>query len=184
MYFISHPNRYPARPVSPSMAAKKEKRVGTVEHYFPHVQAAAVHLDGDLKVGDTIHIKGHSDDYTEKVKSIQVEHESVPAGRAGQSVGVWVPVKVHEHSEVYKVEGGGAPAPKVKPKVAKAKRTGRAKTSKTRKTKRAPKRARRKASSPTKRKSARRARKPKKARKAPKRRAAKKSTRKASKRRR
>lgn len=98
------------------MAAKKkqappEEHVGTVEHYYPKVKAAAVKLDADLKLGDTIHIKGHSDDHTEKVTSMQLDHEPIQAGHAGESVGVRVPVKVHEHSEVTKVQAQAA-APK------------------------------------------------------------------------
>lgn len=101
------------------MAAKKkgkpapsaaEKHVGTVEHYYPKVKAAAVHLDAGLKVGDTIHIKGHSDDYTEKVTSLQMDHQAIAAGRPGEHIGVRVPVKVHEHSEVLKVQPATTPA--------------------------------------------------------------------------
>lgn len=102
------------------MAAKKkgtntpptgEKHVGTVDHYYPKVKAAAVHLDASLKVGDTIHIKGANDDYTEKVTSMQIDHEPIEAGRAGQDVGVRVPVKVHKHSEVLTVQSAAAAAP-------------------------------------------------------------------------
>lgn len=122
------------------MAAKKkpagEKHVGTVEHYYPKVQAAAVKLDGDLKVGDTIHIQGHSDDYTEKVTSMQLDHAPVAEGHAGQSVGVGVPVKVHEHSEVLKVAKAAKPTPKKvarkapKKPARKAKRAKKAKSAK------------------------------------------------------
>ncbi len=87
-----------------------EKHVGTVEHYYPKVKAAAVHLDAGLKVGDTIHIKGATDDYTEKVTSLQMDHKAIAAGRPGENIGVRVPVKVHQHSEVLKVELGAAPA--------------------------------------------------------------------------
>lgn len=114
------------------MAAKKkgaagapaaERHVGTVDHYYPKVKAAAVHLDASLKVGDTIHIKGATDDYTEKVTSMQIDHQPIDAGRAGQDVGVRVPVKVHKHSEVLTVQPAGASGParaKAAPKKAKA----------------------------------------------------------------
>src|SRR5688500_16082632 len=109
------------------MAAKKkaageppaEKHIGTVEHYYPKVKAAAVKLDADLKVGDRIHIQGHSDDYTETVKSIQLDHTPVQEGHKGESVGVGVPVKVHEHSEVTKLVPGAPKAATAPTKAAK-----------------------------------------------------------------
>ena len=48
--------------------------IGKVTHYFPHVNAAVLKLKLPLKAGDTIHIKGHSSDFTQSVDSIQIEH--------------------------------------------------------------------------------------------------------------
>lgn len=151
--------------------AKSEKHVGSVEHYYPKAGAAAVKLDADLKVGDTIHIKGHSDDYTEKVTSMQLDHEPIQEGHAGESVGVAVPVKVHEHSEVTKVVPKAAPqAAKAKPatQAKKAKPAKKAKKAKARKAKpaRKAKKAGRKTKTAKGKKAGRKA-------KAPKRKAAK-----------
>lgn len=140
----------PAAPASPP-----EEHVGTVEHYYPKVKAAAVKLDADLKLGDTIHIKGHSDDHTEKVTSMQLDHEPIQAGHPGESVGVRVPVKVHEHSEVTKVVAPKAAAPK--PKAAKPKKAA---------AKKAPKRSKKAARKAPKRRKAKKAKPAKKARKA------------------
>ncbi|MCA1818712.1 MAG: hypothetical protein LC620_01445 [Halobacteriales archaeon] len=141
-----------------------EKHVGTVEHYYPKVQAAAVKLDADLKVGDTIHIQGHSDDRTQKVTSMQLDHEPIAEAHRGESVGIQVPVKVHEHSEVTKVTGGAAPK-----KAAKAPRKAPKKAAK-KSAKKAPRKAKKpakKAKRPTKAKRAKKA-----VRKAPKRKSA------------
>lgn len=154
-----------AGPAKPAPAP--EEHVGTVEHYYPKVKAAAVKLDADLKLGDTIHIKGHSDDYTEKVTSMQLDHEPIQAGHPGESVGVHVPVKVHEHSEVTKVVAPKAGAPKAaKPKKAARKAPRKAARKPARKAaKKAPKRGKAKKAKPAK--------KAKKAgRKAPKRKSA------------
>lgn len=133
-----------------------EKRVGKVEHYYPKVKAAAVHLSGAVKLGDTVHIVGHGDDVTEKVTSLQLDHVPIEEGKAGQHIGLLVPERVHEGDEVLLVKGGtsakrAAPAA-AKPKAAQAKKavrkprkaTGRAKASK--KTKRPAKRAAKKRS--------------------------------------
>ena len=80
-----------------------EQEVGKVAHYFGHLGVAAVRVTGDIAVGDEIHIKGHTSDFTQMVKSIQIEHESVQRAGAGQNVGITVKEHSREHDVVYKV---------------------------------------------------------------------------------
>ena len=55
-----------------------EQKVGTVSHYFGKIGVAAIDLaEGELHVGDTIHIKGHTSDFTQHVDSMQLEHDQV-----------------------------------------------------------------------------------------------------------
>ena len=65
--------------------------------------AALKITDGELKVGDTIHIKGHTSDFTQTVDSMQVEHESVEVARTGDEIGLKTAEYVREHDAVYKV---------------------------------------------------------------------------------
>ena len=80
-----------------------EERVGVVTHYFGHIQVAAFKLEAPLAVGDTIHIKGHTSDFTQKVESMQLEHESIEAGEPGQEIAITVVEHAREHDEVFKV---------------------------------------------------------------------------------
>jgi len=81
-----------------------ETLIGVVTHYFDKIRVAAIRLtDGDLAVGDTIHIQGHTTNLTEQVESMQIEHLKVSAAKQGQSVGIVVQSKVHEHDKVFKV---------------------------------------------------------------------------------
>ncbi len=81
-----------------------EEQIGKISHYFGKVQVAAIELtDGSLAVGDTIHIKGHTTDLTEKVDSIQIEHDQVQSAKKGESIGIKVTDHVREHDLVYKV---------------------------------------------------------------------------------
>lgn len=83
-----------------------EQKIGTITHYFAKIQVAAIQIDqGELRVGDTIHIKGHTSDVTVQVESMQIEHESVSLAAAGQAVGIKVPDHVRQHDEVFKVVG-------------------------------------------------------------------------------
>lgn len=80
-----------------------EEEIGRVSHYFNKINVAAVELNSELAVGDTIHVKGHTSDFTQLVDSMQIEHESVEKAGSGDSVGIKVPEKAHENDTVYKV---------------------------------------------------------------------------------
>ena len=81
-----------------------EERIGTVTHYFGKLQVAVVEIEtGSLSVGDTIHIKGHTSDFTQTVDSMQIEHDQVESASAGQSVGMKVKEHARSHDEVFKV---------------------------------------------------------------------------------
>ena len=81
----------------------EEERVGVVTHFFSHLSVAAVMLEKPLKVGDSIHIVGHTSDFTEKVNSMQLEHDMVTEGQPGQEVAITVVEHGVEHDVVYLV---------------------------------------------------------------------------------
>lgn len=81
----------------------QEKEVGKVTHYYGHLSVAVIELLDTLKVGDSIHIKGHSEDFTQPVDSLQIEHTQVLEAKAGESVGIKISGKVHPHDKVYKI---------------------------------------------------------------------------------
>ena len=81
-----------------------EQKIGTVIHYWGHIEVAGLRItDGELRVGDTIHIKGHTSDFTQKVESMQVETQSVEIARPGDDIGLKVVEHAREHDEVFKV---------------------------------------------------------------------------------
>ena len=81
----------------------KEKQIGVITHYFNHLEVGIIELSAVLKVGDTIHVKGAHDDFTQTIDSMQIEHENVNQAKKGDLVGVKVSSKVHEHDKVFKV---------------------------------------------------------------------------------
>jgi len=81
-----------------------EQAVGMVSHYYSHLGVATIMLDhGELAVGDTIHVKGATSDFTQEVASIQIEHDKVQSAKAGDHVGIKVEQHAREHDVVYKV---------------------------------------------------------------------------------
>ena len=80
-----------------------ERTVGRVTHYYERVQAAAVSLTEPLRVGDHIHIVGHTTDLTETVDRIQIEHADVKEAQPGEDVAIQVSGRVRAHDEVRKI---------------------------------------------------------------------------------
>ncbi|HXF67933.1 MAG TPA: EF-Tu/IF-2/RF-3 family GTPase [Burkholderiales bacterium] len=88
-------------PVAPEAA---EDRVGVVTHYYSHLSVAVVRLEsGSLRLGDTIHVKGHTSDFRQRVESMQIEHKPVSEVGPGQEFGLKVIEHAREHDVVYKV---------------------------------------------------------------------------------
>ena len=82
----------------------EERRIGTVIGYFAKIGVAAVRVEEDsLKVGDTVHFKGHTTDFTQEVTSMQIEKEPVQEAKPGDGVGIKVQERVREGDGVYKV---------------------------------------------------------------------------------
>ena len=81
----------------------EETMIGVVADFFARPVVAAIELTAPLKVGDRIHIKGHTTDLEQSIDSIQIEHAMVPAADKGADIGVKVKDKVRQHDEVFKV---------------------------------------------------------------------------------
>ena len=81
-----------------------EKEIGKVTHFFGNISVVVIKLSGELKVGDTIHIKGATSDFTQKVDSMQVDHESVKEAKGGDAIGMKVIEQARDHDKVYVVE--------------------------------------------------------------------------------
>jgi len=83
-----------------------EKKVGEIIKYFGKIGVAAIRLEeGSLKVGDTIHVVGHTTDLSETIESMQVENANVQEAGPGADVGIKIKGRVREHDTVYKVAG-------------------------------------------------------------------------------
>jgi translation elongation factor EF-1alpha len=80
-----------------------EVQVGRVARYFGKVGVAAIEIHGgNLRIGDTIRIRGKTTDFSQTVESMEVEHQSVETAVPGQLIGVKVRERVREDDVVYK----------------------------------------------------------------------------------
>ena len=83
---------------------KGEKEIGRVSSYFSHVGVAAIQLSGKLKVGDKVHVKGHTTDFEVGVDSIQIERKDVKEAKKKDHIGIKVPEKVRPNDRVFLVK--------------------------------------------------------------------------------
>ena len=82
----------------------EEKILGEVIKYFGKIGVAAIRIsEGTIKVGDKIHIVGHTTDVTQTVDSMQIENKSAQEAGPGADIGIKIKDKVREHDTVYKV---------------------------------------------------------------------------------
>jgi len=78
--------------------------IGRVTDYFAKIGVAALEIEnGELSLGDTIHIVGHTTDFEQPVTSLQIEHKTVESAKTGDAIGIKVKDRVRHGDKVYKV---------------------------------------------------------------------------------
>jgi selenocysteine-specific translation elongation factor len=80
-----------------------EVEIGHVSDFFAKPVVAGVTLTGTLKIGDKIHIKGHTTDLELTVTSMQVNNANVTEAKASDGVGIKLPDRVRIGDKVFKV---------------------------------------------------------------------------------
>ena len=87
--------------VTPSV---EEEEVGEVFTYFSKVEVAGINItNSELKVGDTIHIKGATSDFTQTIDSMEIDRQKVDSAGVGQSIGIKVKERVRPKDKVYRI---------------------------------------------------------------------------------
>ena len=76
---------------------------GRVNRYFARIGVVGIELTGDLALGDTIRIRGHTTDLTQDVESMEIEHDAVERAPVGSSLGVKIDGRCRQGDRVYKV---------------------------------------------------------------------------------
>jgi hypothetical protein len=100
---VKKPAPKPAAPPAPKLPGE---RIGVVTHYYGHLAVAVVKLDPGttLRVGDNIHIKGHTSDFGQRVDSLQIGHAPVQEVGPNDDFGMEVADHAREHDVVYRVK--------------------------------------------------------------------------------
>ena len=80
-----------------------EEVIGKVSDFFARPVVAGIEMIGTLKVGDKIHITGHTTDIEMVIASMQINNANVTEAKPGDSVGIKVPDRVRRGDTIYKV---------------------------------------------------------------------------------
>ncbi|MBN1842150.1 MAG: hypothetical protein JW883_07715 [Deltaproteobacteria bacterium] len=82
----------------------KEEQVGRVTNFYVKISVAAIEVTGGIiRIGDTLHFKGHGTDFQDTVASMEIERQPVDEARPGDEVGIKLEKRVRENDKVYKV---------------------------------------------------------------------------------
>ncbi len=82
-----------------------ELYVGEITHYFQKISVVVVKVtEHPILIGDLIHVKGSSSDFTQKVVSLQVESKDVRFARKGELVGLQVSQPAKPGDKIYKIK--------------------------------------------------------------------------------
>lgn len=81
-----------------------EEKIGEVVKFFAKPCVAAIKMtDGEVKIGDTIKITGHTTNITNTLESMEVNNQKVEKAVAGDFIGIKVSDRVRPGDEVFKV---------------------------------------------------------------------------------
>jgi len=84
-----------------------EEKVGEVVKFFAKPSVAAIKItDGEVKIGDTIKIIGHTTDLTNVLESMEIDNKKVEKAVAGDFIGIKVSDRVRQGDEVFRVVPG------------------------------------------------------------------------------
>jgi U32 family peptidase len=81
-----------------------EVEVGTVNKYFDKIGVGMIQItQGELTLGDKLHIKGNSTDLSVTISSMQVQRQPVQTAKVGEEAGIKLESKVRPNDKVFKV---------------------------------------------------------------------------------
>lgn len=93
-----------------------EELTGRVTHYFPRIGVAAIEVTAEeLRVGDVIRVLGATSNFTQEVRSMEVDHAPIESAQAGDVVAIRVMERARVNDLVFRVRphahAGPGPVP-------------------------------------------------------------------------
>ena len=81
-----------------------EQEIGVVTHYYGRPHAAVVRIEvSELRTGDTIHVRGHTTDFYQRIEHLEHDHAPVERAAPGDDIAVQVSQRVREGDVVFRL---------------------------------------------------------------------------------
>lgn len=77
--------------------------IGEVTHFYNRINVAVLDLAETIRLGEEVHILGHTTDFRQQITSLQIEHQSVEEAGPGQDVAMLVEERVRHGDKVFKI---------------------------------------------------------------------------------
>ena len=78
-----------------------EAFIGRIIHYYPRINVGIVELtDGEINLGDVIHVQGKQTNLVQPVDSLQIDHQNISHADKGRRVGIRLKDRVKNHDQV------------------------------------------------------------------------------------
>lgn len=87
-----------------SIMADKGKKVGVVTHFYNKIGVGIVKFNQAVKIGASLHFKGHATDFKQTISDMEFDHKKIQAAKKGQEVGIKLDQRVRNNDEVGLVE--------------------------------------------------------------------------------
>ncbi len=79
-----------------------KEAVAVVKEYFRKPGVAAVEvIRGRVRIGDKVRFRGHTTDFTQKIESMQIDHQEITEAGEGDFVGILVNDRVRENDHMF-----------------------------------------------------------------------------------
>ena len=85
-----------------SEMSEQETEIGSVMTYYSNIGVAALELTGNIKVGDTIIIRGNTTDVEHVIESMEIDRQPIQEAKSGDQIGIKVATKIRKGDHVYK----------------------------------------------------------------------------------
>jgi U32 family peptidase len=78
-----------------------EAFVGRIIHYYPRINVGIVELtDGEINLGDVIHVQGKQTNIVQPIDSLQIDHQNISHADKGRRVGIKLKDRVRNQDQV------------------------------------------------------------------------------------
>jgi putative protease len=79
--------------------------LGRVDDYYAHIGVITLTLKSAVRLGDHIHVLGHTTNLEQTLDSMQIDHQSVTEARADDGVGIKLTSRARHGDYVFRING-------------------------------------------------------------------------------